>query len=172
MLTWKQAVFGQGSVTKVAGLFASHSEVEGAVRELQHAASFDLSQLHVLGPEDGNVARKAVLDRDVEPDQRGIWFTLVGTHTTVLGGLLALRPDHRRVIGARLSCTAKRPMGCRRHRVVEASQRAGSAQLLTSLGRGALSPPLQTPRRCRRARPRTRFEARHRTDQAKKSAWR
>jgi hypothetical protein len=142
MLKLKRAFFGEKSITKVAGLFASRTDADNAVRALLDASTLAASQVRVLGPKDGETARDAVLDRAVEPEQRGIWRTIIRAHATmavlgllagvlvyaalmvsgspalqgtgglgfmvfagfgimfglILGGLLALRPDHGRVI--------------------------------------------------------------------------
>ena len=142
MFKLKQAFFGERSITKVAGLFASRTGADDAVLALLGASSLSASQVRVLNPKDGEAARDAALDRAVEPEQRGIWRTIIRAHATmavlgllagvlayavlvvsgnpalqgtsglgwvvfagfgimfglILGGLLALRPDHGRVI--------------------------------------------------------------------------
>jgi len=143
MLKLKQAFFGEKSVTKVAGLFASRAGADDAVRDLLGASNLTAVQVRVLGPGDGEAERNAAFDRAVEPEMRGIWRTMIRAHVTMgalgllagvllywvlmasgnralqgtpgigfvalagfgitfglmLGGVLALRPDHGRVMG-------------------------------------------------------------------------
>ena len=143
MVNVKQFFFGERSVTKVAGLFATRSGAEIAMRDLLDSCRLSTTQVDVLSPLDGNPARADALDRAVEPEQRGIWLTVIRAHLAMgllgllagvllyaalmamdnaalqstpgmglvalagfgatfglmLGGVLALRPDHGRVIG-------------------------------------------------------------------------
>ena len=86
----KQAFFGERSLTKVAGLFASKTGADSAVRDLLGASDLTASQVRVLGPPDGAASRAAVLNRAVEPEQRGIWRTIIRAHLTMgILGLLA-----------------------------------------------------------------------------------
>ena len=143
MLRLQQFFFGERSVTKVAGLFATRSGAEIAMHDLLGSCRLSATQVNVLRPLDGNPARDDALDRAVEPEQRGIWLTVIRAHLSMgllgllagvllyavlmamdnaalrstpgmglvalagfgatfglmLGGVLALRPDHGRVIG-------------------------------------------------------------------------
>jgi hypothetical protein len=90
MFTLKQALFGEQSVTKVAGLFASHSGADSAAHSLLDNSGLTTSQVSVLGPPDGETSRDAVLGRAVKPEQRGIGQTLIRAHVTMgIMGLLA-----------------------------------------------------------------------------------
>ena len=69
MFKLKQAFFEERSLTKVAGLFASQTGADSAVRDLLGASDLSASQVRVLGPPDGAASRAAaVLDRAVEPE--------------------------------------------------------------------------------------------------------
>lgn len=138
----KDAFFGERSLTKVAGLFNTRSEAENAARHLLQDSDLDDSQVRVLSPDDGSVAHNTLLARKMEPEQSGIWHTIIRAHVTtgilgalagialylalmstghpimrstpgmslvamagfgatfglLVGGLLAMRPDHGRVI--------------------------------------------------------------------------
>jgi len=143
MIRLKQFFFGERSVTKVAGLFATRSGAEIAMHDLLDSCRLSATQVNVLNPLDGSPARNDALDRAVEPEQRGIWLTVIRAHLVMgllgllagvllyavlmamdnaalrstpgmglvalagfgatfglmVGGVLALRPDHGRVIG-------------------------------------------------------------------------
>lgn len=134
-------VIGERSPTKVVGFYRNGEAAKSARTRLLGAGWRD-EQVVVLGPDDGRVARRAVLARKLEPEPHGIWRTIVRAHlvtgavglvigvaiwgallgsgqrlvassptlafvaivflTTTLallvGGLIALRPDHARVI--------------------------------------------------------------------------
>jgi hypothetical protein len=90
MFNLKQVFFGERSLTKVAGLFASQTVADSAVRDLLGASDLTASQVKVLGPPDGAASRADVLDRAVEPEQQGIWRTIIRAHLTMgILGLLA-----------------------------------------------------------------------------------
>ena len=143
MIRLQQFFFGERSVTKVAGLFATRSGAEIAMHDLLGSCRLSATQVNVLSPLDGNPARDEARDRAVEPEQRGIWLTVIRAHLSMgllgllagvllyaalmamdnaalrstpgmglvalagfgatfglmLGGVLALRPAHGRVIG-------------------------------------------------------------------------
>lgn len=140
--TLKHALFAERSVTKVAGVFPARAQAEQAARRLVQACGFQRGQVEVLSPQDGAWAHADVLARKMEPDERGIWGTIIRAHVfsgamgflmgaalfllmwlggqpgvraspglallamagfgaifgLLVGGLLALRPDHGRVI--------------------------------------------------------------------------
>lgn len=90
MFRLKTLFFGERSVTKVAGLFSSRAEADVAASGLVGGSGLSAAQVNVLGPTDGAVSREAVLGRALEPEQRGIWLTVIRAHLA-LGtlGLLA-----------------------------------------------------------------------------------
>ena len=90
MITLKQAFFAESSVTKVAGLFDSSAGAASAARRLLGDSNLVASQVKVLGPVDAQSSRDAVLGDALEPEQDGIWRTLIRAHlTTGAVGLLA-----------------------------------------------------------------------------------
>lgn len=89
----KRLIFGERSLTKVAGLFASKSEAETAAQQLRAAAGLDDPQVYVVGPPDGAAADSPALSRKLEPEQAGIWRTLIRAHVIagsagVIAGIL------------------------------------------------------------------------------------
>lgn len=88
----KYLVFGEHSLTKVAGLFTSRSLAENAASQLQLEVGFDEARVRILGPSDTAGLRRGVLSRSLEPEQAGIWHTLIRAHlfTGSVGLTLAL----------------------------------------------------------------------------------
>jgi len=86
MFRFKTLFFGERSVTKVAGLFASHADADLAASDLVGDLSLSAAQVNVFGPPDGEASRDAVLGRAMEPEQRGIWLTVLRAHL-VMGAL-------------------------------------------------------------------------------------
>jgi hypothetical protein len=88
MIKWQSLFFGERSLTKVAGLFGSRNGADGAARALLGASALQPGQVMVLGPQDGLASRDAVLEQAVEPEQRGIWLSIIRGH--VMMGLLGM----------------------------------------------------------------------------------
>ncbi|MHB9087304.1 MAG: hypothetical protein ACYC2V_12775, partial [Thiobacillus sp.] len=65
----KHLIFGERSLTKVAGLFSGKGEAETAAQQLREAARLDDPQVYVVGPPDGAAANSAALSRKLEPEQ-------------------------------------------------------------------------------------------------------
>jgi hypothetical protein len=89
----KHLIFGERSLTKVAGLFSGKGEAETAAQQLREAARLDDPQVYVVGPPDGAAANSAALSRKLEPEQAGIWRTLIRAHVVagsagVVAGIL------------------------------------------------------------------------------------
>jgi hypothetical protein len=82
--------FGERSLTKVAGVFAARAQAEQAVRRLIQASGLDRSQVEVLEPRDGEWSRADVLASKMEPEDRGIWGTIIRAHALagVIGFLM------------------------------------------------------------------------------------
>jgi hypothetical protein len=89
MKHWYEALFGERSLTKVAGLFGSRSQAEGAALHLLQGVGLDDSQVRLLAPAEGSMARSDVLAHQMEPEDAGIWRTIIRTHL-VMGTLGAL----------------------------------------------------------------------------------
>lgn len=92
----KRVIFGERSLTKVAGLFADQDAAQHAAEELKQHVHLDDEQVKLVGPADSREARNAALSRKLEPEQSGIWHTLIRAHVfagsvgAVLGILIYL----------------------------------------------------------------------------------
>ena len=135
-------VFGERSLTKVAGLYPPERAARDAQARLAGRRGWEPSQVRLLGPDDARMSRRSILSRKVEPESQGIWRTIVRAHVVaglagvllgaggwylfwragnrllaaspglsllaavffgavfglLVGGLIALRPDHARLI--------------------------------------------------------------------------
>jgi hypothetical protein len=80
------AFLGERSLTKVAGVFPARAQAEQAARRLTLASGFDEQQVAVLAPTDGAWQRADALARKMEPEDRGIWSTIIRAH--VLAGVI------------------------------------------------------------------------------------
>ena len=80
------AFFGERSLTKVAAVFPARAQAEQAARRLTLASGFDEQQVAVLAPRDGTWRRADVLASKMEPEERGIWSTIIRAH--VLTGFI------------------------------------------------------------------------------------
>jgi hypothetical protein len=90
MFRLKTLFFGERSVTKVARLFESRAEADLAARGLLGSSALSAAQIKVFDPTDGTFSRAAALGRAMEPEQRGIWLTVIRAHLTLGAlGLLA-----------------------------------------------------------------------------------
>ncbi|MCB1979541.1 MAG: hypothetical protein M9919_05035 [Burkholderiaceae bacterium] len=79
-----QGMFGERSLTKVAGIFRQRAQAEASLEQLRFSAGLERSQLRLLRPEDADAARSELFGRAVEPESAGLARTLVQTH--VVGG--------------------------------------------------------------------------------------
>lgn len=86
MRHWYEALFGERSLTKVAGLFRNRMQAEGAAMHLLQGAGMADAQVRLLGPQEGELARSDALAHEMEPEVYGIWRTIIRAHLTM--GLL------------------------------------------------------------------------------------
>jgi hypothetical protein len=83
----QQLVFGERSLTKVAGIYRSRESADAARSRLLEVG-WPASHAVLLTPDDGRRARRDLLARKVEPEPRGIWKTIVRAH--VVAGAVGL----------------------------------------------------------------------------------
>ena len=89
-----KGLFGEKSLTKVVGLFADKKQADAAAFEVQKAPGMAPWQSRVLGPQDSKMSRHNLLARTMEPEQGGIFKTLIMAHSVagflgaIVGGLL------------------------------------------------------------------------------------
>jgi len=172
-----KGMFGEVSVTKVAGLFPDKSQADAAAAEVLKTPGMAPGQVRMLGPEDAKMSRRDIFGRNLEPEQRGIFRTLFITHGItgvigaivgvllfiglyrsgqpmvasspmlafiaivgfsitfglLLGGLIAIRPDHVWLITAVRSGLKQGKWAVIVH-PVDAGQTAGAKELLLKSG--------------------------------------
>lgn len=137
-----QGMFGEKSLTKVVALFDDQSSAEGVIGRLLRLPGMHPGQVRLAGPRDLRTHRADLFGRKMEPEQHGIFQTLLRSHVVaglagalfglvlyatlmrtghplmtsspllaaiaivgfattfglLIGGLVAIRPDHIRVI--------------------------------------------------------------------------
>ena len=76
----KRVIFGERSLTKVAGLFMNRSGAEDAAQQVKRTAGLDDAQVNLVGPPDGDTPGSPAFSSKLEPEQAGIWRTLVRAH--------------------------------------------------------------------------------------------
>ncbi|WP_018506932.1 hypothetical protein [Thiobacillus thioparus] len=76
----KHVIFGERSLTKVAGLFMNRSGAEDAAQQVKRTAGLDDAQVNLVGPPDGDAPGSPAFSSKLEPEQAGIWRTLVRAH--------------------------------------------------------------------------------------------
>jgi hypothetical protein len=81
----KTSLFGERSLTKVAAVFDSRDLAETAAQRLKEVPGMNASQVQLVGPNDTSGV-EAPLSRKLEPEQAGIWRTLIRTH--IVTGLI------------------------------------------------------------------------------------
>jgi len=91
-----KGMFGEKSITKVVGLYPDAQRAQAAAAKARHLPGLTAGQVRLLGPQDARNARRDIFGTQLEPEQRGIFRTLLQTHAVtglsgaVLGGLLYL----------------------------------------------------------------------------------
>ncbi len=87
-----KGMFGEVSLTKVAGLFPDKSQADAAAADVLKAPGMAPGQVRVLGPQDASMSRREIFGRSLEPEQRGIFRMLFITHgiTGVIGAVVGV----------------------------------------------------------------------------------
>lgn len=76
----RRVIFGERSLTKVAGLFMNRNGAEAAAQQVKRTADLDDAQVDLVGPPDGDAPGSPAFSSKLEPEQAGIWRTLVRAH--------------------------------------------------------------------------------------------
>ena len=79
-MSLKTSLFGERSLTKVAAVFDNRDSAETAVQRLKQVPGMNASQVQLVGPNDTSGVVEAPLSRKLEPEQAGIWRTLIRAH--------------------------------------------------------------------------------------------
>ena len=87
-----KGLFGEKSLTKVVGLYHSAADATAAADKAQRLPGMTPSQIRVLGPKDARNSRRELFGRSLEPEQQGIFNTLLRTHlvTGTIGAAIGL----------------------------------------------------------------------------------
>lgn len=87
-----KGLFAEKSPTKVVGLFANRDQAEAAVARVLATPGIMTGQARLLGPPDAGISRQEIFGRNMEPEQRGIFHTLLLTHgiTALAGAVVGL----------------------------------------------------------------------------------
>lgn len=89
----KDSVFGEHSVTKIAGFFPDGDSAEAAANALSEAGILSPAKVRVMPPRHCPGSRVDELDAAIEQESQGIGLTLIRSHVTlalfglVVGGL-------------------------------------------------------------------------------------
>lgn len=85
MAYFLQGLFGERSLTKVAGFFNQRAQAEAVMEQLRNEAGLDKTQVRLLRPQDAIASNRELFGHTVEPESAGVARTLVQTH--LVGGL-------------------------------------------------------------------------------------
>jgi hypothetical protein len=80
-----QGLFGERSLTKVAGLFAQQSQAESSLDQVIRTGGLNAAQVRLLGPQDARMVRRELFGRAMEPESAGIARTFLQSH--LVGGM-------------------------------------------------------------------------------------
>lgn len=85
-------MFGEKSLTKVAGLFGQRAQAESAMARLSETVGLQTGQVRLLGPDDARAPHRDLFGRKLEPEQRGMFRTLLRAHlaTAIIGAVLGV----------------------------------------------------------------------------------
>lgn len=80
-----QGMFGERSLTKVAGIYHRQADAEASLEQLRNSAGLEGPQVRLLGPQDASESHRDLFGTAIEPESAGLARTLVQTH--VVGGM-------------------------------------------------------------------------------------
>lgn len=85
---FKHLIFGERSLTKVAGIYSTvHGAEDARARVLRGGAWAD-GQVVLLTPADAKTSRRGIMAKKMEPESGGIWRTILRAHLfTALVGI-------------------------------------------------------------------------------------
>ncbi|AVT03431.1 hypothetical protein [Paracidovorax avenae] len=85
-----QGMFGEKSLTRIAGIYDDKPPAEALAGRLLRLHGLQPGQVRLLGPQDARASRAELFGRALEPEQAGIFPTLLRSHlVTGLAGALA-----------------------------------------------------------------------------------
>ena len=78
--SFQQLIFGERSLTKVAGIYPSAQSAEDARARLLRSGKWAEGQVVLLTPSDARMSRRGIMARKMEPESRGIFRTILRAH--------------------------------------------------------------------------------------------
>lgn len=75
-----QGLFGERSLTKVAGLFNQQSQAENSMAEVLRIGGVQAGQVRLLGPQHARAPRQEIFSRSMEPEATGMARTFFQSH--------------------------------------------------------------------------------------------
>lgn len=84
----RHVIFGEHSLTKLAGLFECQRDAERVAWELKRNAGLNDGQVNLVGAPDETAPDIPVFSRTLESEQAGIWRTFMRPHLT--GGVVGV----------------------------------------------------------------------------------
>ena len=92
MDTLFHGLFGERSLTKVAGLYVDQTRAESALAQVLRTAGLQAGQVRLLGPQHAKTPRREIFARSMEPEPAGIARTVFQTHAVcgAAGAVLGL----------------------------------------------------------------------------------
>ena len=92
MAFFLKRLFGERSVSKLAGVYGQQDAAEGAASRLAGVAGLQAAQMRVLGPQDAKLSHHEIFARSVEPEVGGIFRTMLRTHAVfaVVGAVVGV----------------------------------------------------------------------------------
>lgn len=87
-----RGLFGERSLTEVAGFFAQKNEAEDTMKQILGSGTAHPAQVRLLGPQDADPAQGYRLGRTLEPESAGIARTVIQRHVVagMAGAMLGL----------------------------------------------------------------------------------
>lgn len=87
-----QGMFGEKSLTKVAGIYTERDQADAMVGRALRLPGMQRTQVRLLGPQDARASRCDLVARSLEPEQAGIFRTLVRSHlvTGIAGAVVGV----------------------------------------------------------------------------------
>ena len=80
-----QGLFGERSLTKVAGLYPQKGQAESSMAAVMRLGGLQPGQVRLLGPHDARAPQREIFSYAMEPEPQGIARTFYQTH--LVGGM-------------------------------------------------------------------------------------
>lgn len=77
---FKHLIFGERSLTKVAGIYSTAQGADDARARVLHSGTWADGQVVLLTPADAKMSRRGIMSKKMEPESRGIGRTILRAH--------------------------------------------------------------------------------------------